>query len=85
MVDANILVAGVGWPRFPYAVLEHAVAGDFILVLSPYVIEEARRHILRLFPQMIERFNRLLDALDYQDAPPAQEQKLIWQSIWCGM
>jgi predicted nucleic acid-binding protein len=60
MVDANILIAGTGWPRFPYEVLKHAVQGDFILVLSPLVIEEARLHIKRLIPDMLERFEIFL-------------------------
>jgi predicted nucleic acid-binding protein len=35
MVDANILIAGVVWPRFPYEVLRHALKGDCQLILSP--------------------------------------------------
>jgi predicted nucleic acid-binding protein len=34
MVDANILIAGSVWPRWPYEVLQHALRGDFGLVLS---------------------------------------------------
>lgn len=45
MVDANILVAGSIWPRFPYAVLHHATIGDYRLVLSPEIIAEARNAI----------------------------------------
>ena len=54
MVDANILIAGTGWPRFPYEVLQHALRGDFTLVLSPFVIEESRRHIHRILPDLLE-------------------------------
>ena len=29
MVDANILIAGSVWPRWPFKVLQHAIRGDF--------------------------------------------------------
>lgn len=75
MVDANILIAGTGWPRFPYEVLKHAVQGDFILVLSPLVIEEARLHIKRLILDMLERFEIFLWESDYEEvaAPTVEE------------
>ena len=62
MSDANLLVAGTVWPRFPYEVLRHAVRRDFTLVLAPIIIEEARRHILRLIPEAIGRFEEILQA-----------------------
>lgn len=75
MVDANILIAGTGWPRFPYEVLQHAVQGDFILVLSALVIEEARLHIQRLIPEMAEGFEVFLRESDYEEvAAPTAEQ-----------
>jgi predicted nucleic acid-binding protein len=60
MVDANVLVAGMGWPRWPYAVLQHAVAGDFQLVLSPYIVEEAQRHLGRIVPAALLRLETFL-------------------------
>jgi len=39
MVDANILVSGSVWPRWPYEVLQHALRGDFQLVLNQYVMD----------------------------------------------
>ncbi len=66
MVDANILVAGTGWPRFPYEVLRHAVHGDFTLVLSPFIIEEARRHIARLIPNAVGLFEVFLLESGYE-------------------
>jgi predicted nucleic acid-binding protein len=74
MVDANILVAGLGWPRFPYEVLQHAVQGDFLLVLSPYIVDEARKHYGRLFPHALNRFDAFLKASQYEGVPtPDQE------------
>jgi predicted nucleic acid-binding protein len=45
MVDANILIAGSVWPRWPYEVLQHALRGDFQLVLSDYILQQALIHI----------------------------------------
>ena len=69
MVDANVLVAGVGWPRWPYEVLQHAVRGDFQLVLTPLVIDEARRSISRLLPDSVDRFEEFLQISRYEEAP----------------
>ncbi|MCZ7539414.1 MAG: PIN domain-containing protein [Anaerolineae bacterium] len=75
MADANILVAGTGWPRFPYEVLQHAVRRDFVLVLAPIIIEEARRHILRLIPEAIGRFEEILQAANCEIVgDPAREE-----------
>lgn len=69
MVDANVLVAGTGWPRFPFEVLQHALDGDFQLVLSQFIIEEARRNINRLVPHMLPRFEQFLVLCKYELAP----------------
>jgi predicted nucleic acid-binding protein len=75
MVDANILIAGTGWPRFAYEVLQHALQGDFVLVLSSLVIEETRMHLKRLIPAMLERFEDFLRESGYEEAaPPTAKQ-----------
>jgi len=66
MVDANILIAGSVWPRWPYEVLQHALHGDFRLVLSNYILRQARRHIQARFPAYIEPFNGVLHACHYE-------------------
>jgi predicted nucleic acid-binding protein len=53
MVDANVLVAGIAWPRFPYEVLQHATDGGFRLVLSPGIIEEARYTLAKIPPASV--------------------------------
>ncbi len=75
MLDANVLVAGVGWPRFPYEVLQHAVAGDYQLVLTPYIISEVQKHILRLGPQVMAILDTVLEASNYEQvATPSAEE-----------
>lgn len=82
MVDANILIAGSIWPRWPYEVLQHALHGDFILVLSGYVIEQARMHIQRRFPAYKEAFEVLLQTCPHElVADPDREQVSQYQNL----
>ncbi|HFE67130.1 MAG TPA: PIN domain-containing protein [Chloroflexi bacterium] len=82
MVDANILVSGSVWPRWPYEVLQHGLRGDFQLVLNQYVIEEARRTLLKRFPQHIEKFDFFLEVSQYElTSAPAKEQVLAHQNL----
>ena len=74
MVDANVLVAGMGWPRWPYALLQHAVAGDFQLVLTPYIIEEAHRNLKKIAPATLPALEDFLHLSEYEEIadPPAE-------------
>jgi hypothetical protein len=61
MLDATVLIAGIGWPRWSYEVLRHGLWGDFQVVLSPTVIEQARRRLARLLPGQVAVFDRWLE------------------------
>ncbi len=75
MVDANLLVAGACWPRFPYEVLQHAVLGDYRLVLSPRIIQEAKRAIAKIAPAQQQAFGEFLAASEYEQIPtPSVEE-----------
>jgi predicted nucleic acid-binding protein len=65
-VDANVLFAGIAFPRWPYEVLRHAVADDFQLVLSPLVIKQARRNLQKRFPEYTDHFDLFIKSVDYQ-------------------
>jgi putative PIN family toxin of toxin-antitoxin system len=67
MIDANILVAGVGWPRFSSEVLRHAVKGDCQLVLSPRIVEEARKAISEISPERLDSFDEVLETTEYEE------------------
>jgi predicted nucleic acid-binding protein len=75
-VDANVLIAGVVFPRWPYEVLQHALKGDFTLVLSPIVVREATRRIRLQFPGFEQDFEQLLEALSYEEAPLPTEEEI---------
>jgi predicted nucleic acid-binding protein len=43
MADTNVLVSGVIFPRAAYEFLQHALRGDFTLVLSEQILAEVVR------------------------------------------
>jgi predicted nucleic acid-binding protein len=74
-IDANVLITGIVWPRWPYEVLQHALRNEFVLVLSPLVIAEARNRIVTTFPEYLAEFEFLLANLKYETAPlPTQRE-----------
>lgn len=68
MVDTTALIGGTVWPRFPYEVLQHALQGDFTLVLSPYAIAQARRVLNSRFPAYLQDFEDFLLLIPYEEA-----------------
>jgi predicted nucleic acid-binding protein len=81
-IDANILFAGIVFPRWPNELLRHAVAGDFQLVLSPLVIQQARRNIQKRFPAFVKQFDAFLDLVLYETAPdPSPEEVKTHQDL----
>ena len=66
MVDANVLISGIVWPRWPREVLRHAVVGDFQLVLSETVIRQARKRINNRFPEFLDEFEQFVRIHEYE-------------------
>ena len=74
-LDANILIRGITFPRFPYEVLRHAARKDFAPIFSPLVLDSARYYVCERFPQHLAAFETLLGLLEYELAPdPSPEQ-----------
>ena len=69
LLDANVLLSAVVFPRWPWEILRHAVRGDFQLVLCPYVIRQARRRIAQRFPEFLAAFDEFLIRCPYELAP----------------
>jgi predicted nucleic acid-binding protein len=75
MVDATVLIAGSGWPRWPREVLLAGLRGEFQLVLSPYVIRQAHRNLSKRFPEYLERFEEFLSQANFELVPdPSPEE-----------
>jgi predicted nucleic acid-binding protein len=73
MLDTTVVFAGFGWPRWSYEVLRHAARGDFQLVLSPLVIEQARQHLAAMFPNQLEAFETWLQLVPFEIAEDPTE------------
>jgi len=69
MVDATVLIAGSGWPRWPREVLLASLRGEFQLVLSPYVIRQAHWNLGKRFPEHLERFEEFLSQVNFELVP----------------
>jgi putative PIN family toxin of toxin-antitoxin system len=77
MLDANVLITGIIWPRWQNAVLEHALRGDLQLVLSRLIIDEASRHIHAIDASQFVRFERFLSdcSMELIDDPSPEQVK----------
>jgi predicted nucleic acid-binding protein len=75
MADANVLIAGILFPRWFHEFLRHALRGDFTLVLSPYVLGEARERMARGTAVEARALEQFLDDCEYElAADPTREQ-----------
>lgn len=66
-LDANVLIAGIWLPRWPYEVMRAAVKGYFDLVLPEQVIVEARHHLTH--PAQIAALESFLAGSSYEELP----------------
>jgi len=69
MMDANLLIGAFLAPRASRQVMEWAREGQVTLVLSPYVIAEARRMISRAFRHRLAEFDAFIAATPHELAP----------------
>lgn len=77
MLDANVLIAGILWPRWPNAILQHAVRRDLQLVLPQLVIDSVIAHIRAIDAHQLARFERFLAdcAVELIEDPARDEVK----------
>jgi predicted nucleic acid-binding protein len=79
MVDATVLIAGSGWPRWPHEVLLAGLRGEFQLVLSPYVIRQAHRNLSKRFSEHLERFEEFLSQANFELVPDPTPEEVAQQ------
>lgn len=73
--DANVLIRGITFPRYPYEVLRRAAQNKIILVISPSVLADARHYLTALFPAHLPKLDALLAiaAVEIVADPAAEE------------
>ena len=69
MIDTSVLLPGIIWPRWPHEILLHALKGDFQLVLSNFLIIEARDKFEEKFSAYREAFEEFLEDCEYELVP----------------
>jgi len=74
-VDANVLIRGITFPRYPYEVLRLAAQHKITLVISPSVLADARHYLSVLFPEHLPKLDALLAAamVEIVDDPTREE------------
>lgn len=77
MADTNVLITGVIFPRAFYEFLQHALRGDFTLVLSEQVLAESRRWMERKATSCQRiAMEMLLDECEYELVPDPSSQEV---------
>ena len=74
-IDANVLISGLVFPRWPHELLRHSLAGDFVLVLCLFVIAETQKRITNTFPNYLPEFEDFIKTSGVELVPsPSQKQ-----------
>jgi len=77
MADTNVLIGGVLFPRAFYEFLQHALRGDFRLVLSEQILTEVHRWMERkATPAQRRAMNVFLEECEYEVVPDPSPDEL---------
>jgi predicted nucleic acid-binding protein len=76
MADANVLVAGILFPRWFYEFLRHALKEDFRLLLSEQVIREAQARMARGTEVQRQALEQFLAECDYELIPDPDREEV---------
>ena len=79
VLDTNVIVSGLNFPGNERLVLDLALRGRFELYLSPFILEEVSRVLVRKFGWAEERSAQALRAL--RDAATAIEPRRLPEVI----
>lgn len=75
MADANVLIAGILFPRWFYEFLRHSLKEDFKLVLSAQTIREARAWTAQNTSAQQQALEQFLSDCNYESGPdPSREE-----------
>jgi putative PIN family toxin of toxin-antitoxin system len=75
MADANILIAGILFPRWFHEFLRHSIRGDFKLVISMQTMREAQERMSHGTIAQQQALEQFLTECDYELVPdPSREE-----------
>ncbi len=78
-VDANILIRGISFPRYPYEILRLAARHTIVLVVSPSVLADAHRYLSLLFPDHLPKLEGFLATALIEMAPDPTPEEVASQ------
>ena len=58
--DANILIRGITFPRYPYEILRLSARRQITLIVSQSVLDDARHYVGELFPEHLPKLEAFL-------------------------
>jgi predicted nucleic acid-binding protein len=76
-LDANILIRGVTFPRFPYEVLRHAARKEIVAIVCPIVLDSTRLYVRERFPDHQGALEALLELLDLEVTPDPPLEEVV--------
>lgn len=80
--DANVLIRGVTFPRYPYEILRLAARHKIVLVLSHLVLDDARRYLTELFPEHLPKLDGFLATALVEVVPdPEPDQVAAYRDL----
>jgi predicted nucleic acid-binding protein len=80
MVDTNVLLSGIVWPRWPYEILRYVRQGHIELVLCPFIIAQVYRNVQKYFPDSLPYLGEVLALCDYTEVADPSPQEVESQA-----
>lgn len=77
MADANVLIAGILFPRWFHEFLRHALHDDFLLVLSEQALAEARARMARGSDAEQQALEQFLTDCEYELVPDPPRAEVL--------
>jgi len=66
MLDSNVIISGITYPRHCFEILNHAFNQDFNLFLSEIILDEVKRNIEEKFPPYLPNLKDFLLNCPYE-------------------
>ncbi len=82
-LDATILIKAASYPRLPYEVVRLGIRRDVRIALSSLVLSSARLHVTSKFPAQVELFERMLERIDFVQAPEPTYERVVSERGLC--
>ena len=75
-LDSNVLIAGLVFPRWPYEIIKYGETQEIQTILCPFVIEEVRGRIIKIFPEYLNKVDAFISKGNYQIVPNPSKKEI---------